>query len=651
MNGKRKWLSLLIVSCLLFTSCKAAGDREEPAADGGESGQAEERIEGSWGKAFAYANASNELCLWMQGGTEPVVLTERLIGTDAALLNEYGEEELQQLMWSLDDDKAGYIAYSPDKEAVYFPSDYWFFNVEDSKLFSIYDLYSYSPDGRQEIAEAVTDYKIGENGVIWYSRLAEANEDGTASYIGMEKLYRYDGKEHLLVGELGDLGQNSFQIVKNGDYAVYRDAGGALYGGGPEKLSKLADKADEDFYAALDGSRILYRNGEEIISADTDNPEERKTIAMGGGRNEVYLLDERGEELLLVEKDELTYSDLLENDAPEEEGQTAELWELLKDEKLEENLVKCRVGVFHTLTGEYTQLEEGYMTEALEYEEMSPAGSFYFLEIIPKDDFVKIPLSRYFPSETAAELLEDYEYLGAYAFADAGDTGSLYEAACGYIAGKDVWSRLENMNLSGQNEVRKTYNKITDTLYIRILRSITDPEGEMVGGGEDVYEIDKSGACRLVVESAGQALVVRDKLYYTRSFGEEGRQKLFHLENGFLMEAQGIDLDRMMKSEKTGELYYLTGTYGIYDIRSGTLTVKDATGDTELEEQVYSFLLYGDECVAALQNKLDEESGFFAYKMFAGGGYDTGRLVIIEDGNKKTLDERAVILLRIAEKR
>jgi len=67
------------------------------------------------------------------------------------------------------------------------------------------------------------------------------------------------------------------------------------------------------------------------------------------------------------------------------------------------------------------------MLDCLKYEEMELIIGNYFQ--------IKY---RFFASESAAELLKDYENTGVHAFAMEGDTVCLYDMAYEYMAGRPV---------------------------------------------------------------------------------------------------------------------------------------------------------------------------------------------------------------------
>lgn len=395
---------------------------------------------------------------------------------------------------------------------------------------------------------------------------------------------------------------------------------------------------------------MICRNGTQVSIITLDSSGEIQTASVDGEWEEVYILDENGDNILLVRREEALYEELFTDSGSKQRTEAGQLMELMKGKTLQECAEKCRIGVYDTAAGEYLEQKNGYLLEGLDYEEMTPVTGFYYLEMIPEENLEKIPVSDFFVPYELSEVLQEYESIGEDVFYNMSDVNCLYKAGQGFIVGKGMWKCLDNIELSGQTEVRKTYNRTTNQQYIRIIRMLYDDEGASIGGGEDVYEIDAEGNCRKVVEAAGQALVKLDKLYYTRVYGEEGRQKLFCLEDGnIIIEEYGIDLDRMQKSEKTKNLYYLAGNYGIGDFFSlgGTLTVYDGVENQALEEEILNFTIYGDDCVAAIQNELDMSSEDFSYEMLFSAGY--GKLIVLENGEKKVIDESVDQVIKITE--
>ncbi|MCI6553409.1 MAG: hypothetical protein MR430_07760 [Lachnospiraceae bacterium] len=641
MRVTGKWLFLMAL-CLALTACGSTKEEgAEPAAENAHE------------NAFAYLTSANELALWIQGKEEPALLTGRWMDwKKLELLEAYDSELLEEMMQSLDWSQEDILCYSPDKSRVYFGSGVWFYPT-GSSLLPIYDLYCFLPDGSSvPVAERVLDFRIDRAGNIWYSRLETEFGEEWFWEDGREVLYRYDGRKHHPVGELGAAGEGAWQIASDGSLAVFRRDDGGLYEWSGEDVlqpKRLAEAADQDFCLTAGGERIICRNGNRVSMISLDGDGEADTKAVEGEWEEVYILDEAGENLLLMEKESAVYGDILTYDGTEEDREALKLWKLLMQEELFRGIERCRIGLYDTVRGEYLSQETGYLLESLEYEQMKPIKGPYYLEML-EEDFEGIPLSCFFPGYTAAELVESYEMEGADALFYAADQDCLYERARGFAAGRGWWQAYEMMELSGQREVRKTYNRETGQLYIRIFRLLEDEEGEMLYAGEDVYELDQQGSCRKVVEAAGQALVIRDRLYYTRSYGEEVGQRLFCLEDGdVIAEGISIDMDRMRKSAKSGHLFYLVGSLGLGDPSSAVLNVYDGRESRELEEKVYRFLLYGDDSVALLQSKLEEDSEEFAYMVMSGEGYEEGRLIVLENGEKQTVDEQVMQLIRIPE--
>lgn len=652
--GKKRWiLTGLLFLLLASAGCgKQIGNGNAGEAREGQEGQEEQGQEAGKGQerekaqkgglqaekdgAFAYVDSMDRLYLWRQGGDTPVLLTDKFLVLTADMAEEDSAD-------SSGADIRNFISFAPDHKKIYFPSSVQLRRFGGSGMTVVYDLYCYGEDGKAEpVAEGVTDYQVDGDGRVWYSRVT-----GDSSM----SLYLAEGENQIEIGEMGNPAKADFQISGDGSYVAFQGKDGGLYGkrdGGD--TVKLAERAEGKFYLSEDSQRCVYRAGNEIGVADTSGQRQIGTAETEDG-GKVYLLDVNAKQVLIVEEEKVTYGEVLENDMDAGDD-TERLWELFSGTEAKYDIRKGRIRLFDTETGQLSLLAEGYLTDSIEYEEMEPFRGFYFFEMIPTENYRKVPVSAYCNPYTAEEVVAAYGYQGETAL--EGNGLYWYEQAQGYIVCGGELRRLDGMELSGQAEVRRTYNKRDKKFYVRIIRSIPRYEGQLyfmdeaAAAGEDVYEFDEDGNYRKVAETVQQALVKGDSLYYLRTAASGRFQRLYRLDGeGYLAQSGAINLDQMQKAEKTGELFYLTGSYGIGSRFPGELNCNDGIGNKRMAERIYEFRLYGGNCVAALQSTLDPESDAYYEVLLTGGGTQFGRLLVFEDGTEKVLAEEVIFLLGI----
>ncbi|MBQ9990836.1 MAG: hypothetical protein IJP31_07830 [Lachnospiraceae bacterium] len=586
--------------------------------------------------AFVYSNADNQLCFWQQGSEVPVVLTEEWLSiTFANTLFGYSDTELESIMETLDLDSTRKVVYAGDGAGIYFPSRLLFYPLGKNEMKLVFQLDFLGTDGsKSTVASDVFAFQGDQKGNLWYSVMEKTAKGEKAI------LYRYDGEEHQLIGSLGSFEEAGWQVSEDGSMAVFLGEDEGLYAWSMEAglwQEPLTREDQEEFYLAAGGERVISRKEEQVQIITLQKGQKLQTEILREEWEQVYILGEDAEYLFFRNQQTPLYEELLFNDIS---GNAAsdEAWELIRKEGPQRDIFKCQVGMYDTGKGAYLARESGFYLESLEYEQMEPISGCFFLELIPEKNYKKQPLSIWLAPDTPEDFLEDYEVLGQDMF-DGGlnDLEPFYALAQGYVAGKGFWKACPGMEFSDQAEVRKNYDRSSGDYYVRIIRYLTTESGEFILAGEDTYVIDQTGKCKKVVEAAGQARFIGDQLYYTRIVGQEDRQKLFTLEgDGALIEADSINLDSMKKSLHTGCLYYLTGSYGIYDSRSGTLSVYDGKEEKVLEEQIASFRLYGEGSVAALQ---------YVHRLM---GEETYRLIVIEDGESKIIEEDLVDIFTLS---
>lgn len=586
-------------------------------------------------KAFAYINADGQLCLWQQGSQVPVVLAEHWLSADnTALLMGYTKEELESMLSSVELEGIKKIVYTKDRQGIYFPSNFLFYPLGSTELRPTYELgYFGEGESRSRVAESVFAHMVDQEGNLWYSVLQITAAGRQAS------LYRYDGVNHQLIGNLGRFSAGSWQTAENGNLAVFVGEDERLYAWSREgglREEALTELVQEQFYLAADGESIICQNGSQVQVILLDEVWDIRVDILKEEWDEVYILGEASEYLLVMNQRQVLYEELLFNDALEDEDSNR-VWEIMRKTGPESGIFRCEVGMYDVKRGEYVAYETGFSLESLEYEQMEPITGYFFLEMIADKKFQKLPLSEYLAPDTVGEIAEAYESVGQDVLYGISDKAPFYALARGYIAGNGLWKVCEGMEFSDQVEVRKNYSSQTGDFYVKIIRYLNTEDYELIHVGEDTYEINKEGSCKKVVEAAGQARIIGDQLYYTRIVGTNGIQRLFTLEEeGVILEAESISMDSMKKSLDTGRLYYLTGSYGMYDSRSGDLWVFDGQETMMLEEGVFSFMLYGDDSIAAIQKNI---------KMLL--GEEQYRLVVIEQEESKIVDEHVVDIIRI----
>lgn len=635
------------------------GEQQEDSAEGNgqeeglgsriaKGGETEEDGNGNggtplFGNAFAYMDSADCLYLWQEGSEEPVLLTDEYVTFTTDSMGPESAENSDMDVWN-------WVSYAPDKKEIYFPSHIKVRQFEGSGAAVVYDLYGYTDEGRTRLlARDIAAYRLDGDGGLWFSKAAD--QDGMV-------LYRLEGEELEEIGEMGAPAEAEFRISADGSYVVFQGKDGGLYGKAQgETARKLAEKAEGKFFLSADKSRCVYRDGNRIGIVSTQGQGIDGTVETDNG-GKVYVLDENAEYVLVVEEEKVTYDKVLENDMGKE-GAAGQLWELFGEAEAEYYIRKGKLHLYDAEAGRAEVLAEGYLMDSMEYDQMEPFRGFYYFEMIAGDGKQKIAASDYCAPYSAEEVLESYGYQGKTAL--EGNELYWYEQAQGYLIHDGKLEVLEGIELSGQSEVRRTYNKQDKKFYVRIIRAVPRYEGKLnfmdaaAGGGEDVYEFDEDGNYRKVAEGVQQALVIGDNLYYLRNAASGRFQRLYCLDSEeYLAQADAINLDQMRKMEKTGELFYLTGSYGIYSLLPGDLNCYDGTGNKRIAEQIYQFRLYGEDCVAALQNTFDPDSDEY-YEMVIEGSGDLwssnpwGRLLVFENGRKKTLAEEALFLMKIQE--
>lgn len=608
-----------------------ADSREETKEDEAEETRAREKTETGisteiWENAFVYMDGENQLFLWNQGGKDPVLLTDKYMRITGEMMADY--DEFEAMMDDSDIDLYELVSYAPEKKGIYYPSGIALRSFSGYKIVAVFDLYYYSKTGEKElIDEDVIKYQVDAEGNVWYCKLTEKRD--AAAF-----LYCYTGKEYLEIGELNGAEEAFYQVSQDGSYAVFYGKDGALYGVKERKETEsLLQEASGEFYLSKDAQRCVCRTGDKVYVIGIEEGEKDGELEVPE-ENGVYILDEAAENILVVETQKAAYAELLKNDV---EGDTAkQLWEKLKEAEIEYEIEKARMKLYNAVSGEFDLLEEGYLVDSIHYTEMTPVNGVYYFEMIPQKTLEGVAVTDYFGSDSIEEVLEDYEESGESAFDYDGDMDLVIEQAQAHIVSNGSLRVLPEIVLQDQTEVRRTYNSTNGKSYIRVIRYINSEEGELILSGEDVYEFDREGNCHKVAETVVQALVISDSLYYTRGVAATGNERLYSLEEeGYLLEDVGVNLDQMRKSVNTGEIFYLNN-YGLLDSSPGTLNCYNGKEKTEMAEKIYRFILYGDNCVAALQRT-------------HGSRNSDGRLLVFENGEEKELNDEVLMLMKIQE--
>lgn len=634
-------LFILVASLISAVACgkrqendSVTEERQNDSTMDEQEEKADVKRESIWGNAFAYVDHKNNLYLWQQFGEEPILLTNSFISMTAEMMTDYTDEDYYEIQDNSNIDLTHSAAvYAKDKEGIYYLSDVGMRSFGGLKM--VADLYYYARTGEQTlVADHIAGYQLDAEGNVWYSRISEGKE--TSVY-----LYCYDGKEHWEAGEMKGPEAADFKVSKDSSYAIFWGKDG-LYGVERHKTpERLLEATEGELYLSPDGKRCVCRSEDKVYVKDIGENGKSKVIDIEG-ENYVYLPDENAETILIMETRQTSYAELLKDDVAGNQ-EAEKIWQEWKDEKIEYHIKRGRLKQYDAISGQTVLLEEGYLLEGIGYTQMEPINGYFCFEMIPLKTFRKIPISEFIYPDTVDDMVSDYSYYEKNIFDGYGD-GIWYDQAKAFIVNGTQLKELPEIALSGQWKTRSTYNKEKEIFYIRVQREYEWVETYMDGlpsVGEDVYAVDREGNCKKVAEAVAQALVKGDTLYYVRGMGD-GRSRLYSLEEeGYLLEADEINLDQMRKTETTGNIFLLLGNSGAADPFLGRLNYYDGNECKELAQNISRFTLYGDDCVVALQG----ESGFNGF----GNQADYEKLLIFEDGEEKVLNDKVYMLIPIQE--
>ena len=666
---------------------------------------------------FAYTDEENGLYLWEQGMDEPLLLTARAFAgeevlTDGQKAVESGEETegkeaateywKKWEYWQEWDDSAGQWVWNNEKalhgivkesaEHIFcFPQQMrWesfcmersagecedaqkYSNGEDTDSFArvrmfLFDLYcrdtekTEGEEGNPErIAENVCLYDVDQSGNVWYCKVEEngtGEAEGTVYPSAGCMLYRYDGKEHIKIGEINGRRQGPFRVSRHGEYVIFYALDDGLYGCRPgEEAALLAEKTaadmfeDSGIYTDADMNKIIYMEGSTVHILEEKNREKERRMTGAGEYLMAGLLGEEGDKIFtLALEEEGSYADWLVREETDED--TKKLWELIEKSGTNLHAVLCHAVLTDLSSGQMECMEEkdGYLLSWVDDDGMETPRTVYYMEMIPADDFEKFTLSELFGEMTPAEILEACEEkkndtyyeerygegYEEYAIAEVLDSCVDWEAlkkrAGIYVVTANGMRRIEAGDV--ENIVVDGDYGENDILYLSLYRHMEYGKEDRFYYGypayysysylEDRYALDGAGNCVKVAEAADETAVKGNEVFYRRITGMEGAVSLYR--SGFdgpLAEAASISMESIIKSRSSDAVLFLVDGFmpeeekeGVY-VESEKDLLKSYRALTKDREDYYgeeiserTLMLHDGEMAKALEDEV-YRYGFF----------------------------------------